>query len=301
MQRIKGISPIIPTPYTRSELVDYDSLRNMLKNRAEAGVHAMTLFGIAGEYYKQSEAESREMARVTVDECHKNNVPVVVSVTPHGTVPAINQARYFEELGADCIMVLPPFFMKPNAEMIYNHVKSIAKSVHSPVMVQYAPEQTGVTISPEVWIRLGQECENLQYYKIECKPNGRYISDMIGKMKEKPSIFIGNCGYQMLEGFDRGAVGSMPCLVLAEVYLKVYEAYMRGDREEAVRIHNDILPLYNHIHQNVEMSIFYEKRMMQRRGIIETDCCRSPHFASDAEYDKLFDQYFATISEKYGL
>ena len=140
---IKGICPIVAAPFAADESVDYDSLRNLVATLAKGGCHALTLFGIAGEYYKLDDAEQREMMRVTIDEAHKHNVPVIVSNTRHSTANAIAFAREIEKAGADCMMFLPPFFLKPGADLIYQHALAVAKAVpNMPVMMQYAPEQT---------------------------------------------------------------------------------------------------------------------------------------------------------------
>ena len=89
---IKGICPIVAAPFAKDETVDYDSLRNLVATLAKGGCHALTLFGIAGEYYKLNEAEQREMMRVTIDEAHRHNVPVIVSDTRHSTANAIEFA-----------------------------------------------------------------------------------------------------------------------------------------------------------------------------------------------------------------
>lgn len=298
-QDLRGVFPIIPTPYTLNSEVDYDSLQNLLRSRKAAGVHGMTLFGIAGEYYKQTDEESRKMAKLVGQECAALDMPVVMSVTQHATVAACNQAKYLQDCGADCIMILPPFFMKPGAAMVEKHIEKIAASVDLPVMVQYAPEQTGVTIGTDMWKRLAEKRSNIKYFKIENKPSGAYISTMMREMDPKPGIFVGNCGFQMLENFERGAMGCMPCAAIAEMYIQIYDAWMAGNKEEAVRIHNDVLPLYNHIRQNVEMSIHYEKHILKLRGIIATDVCREPTFTGDKIYDDLFDQYYAAIGHYF--
>ena len=151
---IKGICPIVAAPFAKDGSVDYDSLRNLVKTLAEGGCHALTLFGIAGEYYKLNEREQAEMMRVTIDEAHKHNCPVIVSDTRHSTENAVEFAKEIEKAGADCMMVLPPFFLKPGADAIFAHAREVATAVPSlPVMMQYAPEQTGVAIPPETFCR----------------------------------------------------------------------------------------------------------------------------------------------------
>jgi 4-hydroxy-tetrahydrodipicolinate synthase len=231
------------------------------------------------------------MAKVVSDECHRIDIPIVMSVTQHATVAACKRARFLENVGADCLMILPPFFLKPSGEEIYKHTKAIADAVKIPVLAQYAPEQTGVTISPDIWKKLSEECENAKYFKIECKPSGAYISRLMETIAN-PKIFIGNCGFQMIEAFDRGAVGVMPSCCITEIYMRIYREYFSGNKDEAVRYHNAFLPLYNHIHQNVEMNVYYEKKILKLRGIIENDTGRSPAFTSDPYTDKLFLYYF---------
>ena len=86
---------------------------------------------------------------------------------------------------------------------------------------------------------------------------------------------------------------------MADVYKRAYDAYMAGDRAECKRIHTALLEILNHIRQNVEMIIFYEKRILMRRGVTESDFCREPSFGADRYFDKLFDEYYEMISEYF--
>ena len=60
-----------------------------------------------------------------------------------------------------------------------------------------------------------------------------------------------------------------------------------------------LLEILNHIRQNVEMIIFYEKRILMRRGVIESDFCREPSFGADRYFDRMFDEYYEMISEYF--
>ena len=300
MTDIHGICPIIATPFDARGEVDYESLTHLLRTLAQGGCHALTLFGIAGEYYKLNEAEMREMTALTVKECHAANIPAIVSITQHATEVAVKQARATEAAGADCLMLLPPFFLKPGGAALFKHIKTVCQAVGVPVMLQYAPEQTGVTIDPMLLAQLAEEVPNLKYYKIECRPPGAYISRLLELTKGRIKVFIGNAGFQMIEGLDRGAVGVMPGCSMFDVYLKIYDAWRRGDRPEALRIHGELLAMLNHIRQNVEEIIFYEKRILFRRGIIATEVCRQPSFATDTYYDRLFEERFEAIKPLLG-
>lgn len=290
--KLKGICPIIATPFTETGEVDYDSLQNEVYYLADNGCHGVTLFGIAGEYYKLSEDEMDRMTRVVVDACKQKGIPSIVSVTQHATEVAVKRARFYEDCGADGLMLLPPFFLKPGAADIYAHMKQVCRAVRVPVVVQYAPEQTGVSIAPTVLANLNNDTDVDLYYKVECKPAGGYISAL---RRELPSaqIFLGNAGYQFIEGFDRGALGAMPGASMFDIYLDIYNKYVNGDREGAKTLHGTVLlPMLNHIRQNVEMIILYEKRILKKRGVIATDCCRMPSFTADSVYDAVFEEYY---------
>ncbi len=297
--KIKGICPIIAATFTKDGELDLVSLENLVKTLVEGGCDAVTLFGIAGEYYKLTDDEREKMVEVCVRTAHKYNGKIIISVTDHSTEVAAKRAKHFEECGADCLMILPPFFLKPGASWLYAHMKAIADAVSIPIMAQYAPEQTGVAISPDTFVKLRNECPNMIYYKIECKPAGPYVTKLMDLTGGEMEIFVGNAGFQLIECMDRGAVGAMPGCSMYDVYIDIYNEYLNGNRKEAIAKHTQLLEILNHIRQNVEQIICFEKRILKRRGIIASDYCRKPSFESDKYFDDMFDEFYATMAEKY--
>lgn len=117
--KLKGIFPIVATPFTKTGEVDYDSMQNEANYLIDHGCHGVTLFGIAGEYYKLSDEESKKIAQIVISACKKKGTPSIVSVTQHSTELAIRRARFYQDLGADSLMLMPPFFLKPSPSAIY--------------------------------------------------------------------------------------------------------------------------------------------------------------------------------------
>jgi dihydrodipicolinate synthase/N-acetylneuraminate lyase len=297
---IRGICPIIALPFTEAGEVDYGSMRNLVRTLIEGGCHGLTLFGIGGEYYKLNDDERRLLIELVVGECKKGGVPSIISITQHATEVAVKEAQYAEEAGADCLMVLPPFFLKPTAGDLYAHMKSVGEAVRIPAVIQYVPQHTGVTIDPVTFARLSDEVNNITYYKIECKPPGAYITRLLEIAENRVKVLVGSAGLQLIEGLDRGAVGAMPGCSMYEIYLKIYDHHVQGNREEAIRIHSVLVPMLNHILQRTEMIIYYEKKILQRRGIIQSDYCRMPTFTADKYYNRLFEEYYQQISPYLG-
>ncbi len=296
---IKGICPIAPAVFKEDGEFDFEGFKSCCAAMLRGGAHSLALFGIAGEYYKLDLAEEERLIEMTVEVCHSNKAPVVISNTRHATEMAVKWARRIEAAGADCMMVLPPFFLKPGGAELTRHIEALCDAVSIPVMLQYAPEQTGVAIPPETLAAMGARHENLHYFKIECKPPGAYISKLIGLLDGKAEVFIGNAGFQMIEGFKRGAVGVMPGPSMFDVYRKIYDAIQAGDWAKAMAIHEKLNAILNHIRQDVEMIICYEKKILKKRGLIGSDYCRSPRHRADKLNEELFELLYKDIERLF--
>lgn len=292
---IKGICPIAPAVYRDDGSVDVPGYFRCCEKLIGLGAQALTLFGIAGEYYKFDTDEEEALISASVEVCHKNGVPIIISNTKHSTISAVRRAKQIEDAGADCMMVLPPFFLKPAGTELFEHLDALCEAVQLPLMIQYAPDQTGVAIPPSVLAQLAEKHQNLRYFKIECKPPGAYISTLAKMLPNGRKIFVGNAGFQMIEGFKRGASGVMPGPSMPDVYRKIWDALLVGNEAEALRVHGKLNDLLNHIRQSVEQIIYFEKRILKKRGLIANDYCRRPGFASDPIYDELFETLYQKI------
>jgi 4-hydroxy-tetrahydrodipicolinate synthase len=293
MKTIHGVCPIIPCPFDAAGRVDLADLERVIHWMAGHGAHAATLFGIAGEYYKLTDDERLRMVPVAVAAARAAGIPLIVSVTEHATNIAVERARQWQELGADCLMLLPPHFLKPSAAQLVAHMIAVARAVTLPVMIQYAPEQTGVAIPPEALWSVAQSSSTEIIFKIENRPPGPTISRLLALSGGKARIFMGNAGFQLLESHARGCVGLMPGASMTDLYRRAWDALLAGDRAEARRVHTLLLMVLNHIRQDVEQIIHFEKRILRRRGALRSEGCRLPCFTSDSVFDQIFEELYA--------
>ncbi len=296
MTTIHGVCPIIPCPFDSAGGVDLADLDRVVRWMAGHGAHAATLFGIAGEYYKLTDDERGRMVPVAVAAARAAGIPLIVSVTDHATNIAVARARQWQDLGADCLMLLPPHFLKPSAAQLVAHLTAVARAVTIPVMVQYAPEQTGVAIAPDALWSVAQHCDTEVIYKIENRPPGPTISRLLALSGGKARLFMGNAGFQLVESHARGCVGLMPGASMTDLYRRAWDALLAGDRAEALRLHTLLLMVLNHIRQDVEQIIHFEKRILRRRGALQSDGVRLPAFASDVFFDQIFEELCAVLA-----
>jgi 2-keto-3-deoxy-L-arabinonate dehydratase len=292
MREIAGIIPIIAATFTKEGDLDGDSFQHLIRHLVKTGIHGLTLFGLATEFYKLSENEKLTMQKIFLSELTKHSdIVSMVSITDHSLELARQNARMVQELGADSIMLLPPFFLQPSQEAIMHHIEEVAKSVSIQVIVQYAPSQTGVRIDPNVFIRLNERFEHIQFIKVETQPPGKYVSEIITGSQQKLKALVGYAGIQMPDVLNRGAVGIQPGCSFSEIYVDLYGLYKAGKMDAFLRKFNELLPYISYWMQGVELIIKVEKYILFKRGIIESEYCRAPFYRLDQVELEMVDRF----------
>lgn len=286
---LQGVCPIVDTPFTETGDVDYDSMRNLVVRLADSECGSVAVFGFASEYYTLTDDERSEITELVVKECDENGAASVVSITPHATKVAVEEARAAERMGSDALMVLPPHVRVSSASQILNHVESVAEAVSVPVVVQYTPSGASVSVPAKRFADLYHRTENVKYFKIEARPPGPYVTELLEETDGEANVFVGNAGREMIEALDRGAVGVMPASSMYEIYLDIYDQYRSGDREAAIEIHGDLLQVLNLMGQ---VGIQLEKDILAERGLAETNHCREPVSKPDEYHEDLFDHVY---------
>lgn len=299
MTILRGVWPIAATPFTPDGEIDYESLTTQIHGLAAGGCHGVILFGYAGEFYKLTDEERGEILRVATNAGDDADIPVFASITAQSTKVATDRARAAQHAGVDGLMLLPPFVANPGEADVREHVESVGRAVSVPVLVQYAPDNTGVPIRPETFADVAAAVPNVSHFKIECNPPGGYITDLLERTDGDVEVLVGSAGQWMVDAFDRGAVGVIPGGGLHELYLQIYEHLSSDETDLATDLHSELAPLLNHIGQSMEMFIHYEKRMLADRGLIEHPHCRAPSFSPDRYYDRAFERLYEPLRERY--
>src|SRR6187455_76532 len=108
-KEISGIIPIVAATFTQSGTLDEDSLQTLIRHLLGTNASALTLFGLATEFYKLTESDRAQMQKFLLAETsHSQSVAGIISITDHSWEVACHRAREAEEQGADALMLLPP-------------------------------------------------------------------------------------------------------------------------------------------------------------------------------------------------
>ncbi|HUG54807.1 MAG TPA: dihydrodipicolinate synthase family protein [Vicinamibacteria bacterium] len=279
MTRFRGVFPIVNTTFREDGALDLESQLRLVRFLLDAGAHGLGLFGNASEGYTLGADERRTLARAIVAEV-AGRVPVVVSTGHTGTDQAVALGREAEDLGADALMVLPPYFVKPDADGVFHYFRAISDAVKVPIMVQDAPLMTGVAIGVDLLARMHRELPRVTQVKVEAPPTSIKVSALRAKA-EGLTIFGGLNGQFLIEELSRGAVGTMPGSDLTDVFVRIVERLDKGDEDGAREDFARHLPLIRYeLQPGLGVSVM--KTNLKTAGIIASARVRHPTSAIDA-------------------
>lgn len=199
-------------------------------------------------------------------------------------------------IGADALMIMPPFVMSPSPESVQNHIAAIAADTAAPVIVQYAPIQTGANLNAEIIAALQRSFPNLAYIKVDSVPAGPMISRVRSSTGDSVKAIVGYMGLHLPSDVERGAVAVMPTASLVHAFAAILELLAR-DRVEGRELHERLLPLLNFMMQSIEILITVEKHFLHRRGLVTNTYCRSPNWTPDAFHVSEMDRLWSDLGE----
>ena len=237
-----GVFPILATPFTEEGEIDVASQLRLVDHLLEQGVHGLGAFGNAGEGYALRPQEKTSL----LDEIVRHvdgRVPVIVGVGATGTATAVQACQQAEAQGALGLMVLPPYYVKPDADGLRYFYSSISDAVSIPIMVQDAPLLSQVAMPPSLLARMAREIEHVEYVKVEAPPTAPKISRTMESADGTLTLFGGLNGQFMIEECQRGSRGIMPASDMAAVYVAIWNALESGDLATAWDAFRQALPL----------------------------------------------------------
>ena len=227
----RGTYTVMITPFDAEDRVDTRALEAFVDWQIGEGVHGLIPLGSTGEFLSLS-AEEKELVADTVIRKAAGRVPVLVGTGAEDTREVVRASREAERLGADGVMIIPPFYSTPTEDELYHHYKTVADAISIPIMVYNNPATANVDLTPPILARLA-EIDACAYVK-ESTLEVTRVRDIIRLCGEKMRVFGGILGY---ESFVEGAVGwvAVPSNVAPGPMARLFELVADGKDFEAAR------------------------------------------------------------------
>ena len=176
------------TPFKNGK-VDEKRLAELIEWQIRSGTHGIFPCGTTGESATLSHEEHTQVVKLVVD-IVKKRVPVVAGSGSNSTAEAIRLTREAQEVGADGVVMISPYYNRPTQEGIYQHYRAVAQAVPGfPIIFYNIPGRTGSNIEPSTMARLA-EIDNIVGVK-EAAGSIDQVLNIIIACGDKLAIFSG--------------------------------------------------------------------------------------------------------------
>lgn len=228
------LSVAIVTPFRSDMEIDFAQFSALASSLVSQGVESLVVSGTTGESPTLSRKEKTDLIAAAKKAV---NVPLIANVGTNDTRASIEYAKDAEAAGADGLLLVAPYYNKPDQGMLYDHFAAIAGSVRIPSMLYNVPSRTGISIRPELIVKLSHEV-----------PSINMLKDAAGSLDDA-SVVIRDAasGFRLYTGEDSltlpslavGAYGvvSVAAHVVAPLMRKMIDAYLAGDAAGAAALH----------------------------------------------------------------
>jgi 4-hydroxy-tetrahydrodipicolinate synthase len=214
MKDLKGICVALSTPFTEDgEKVDEKALKKHIDSMLEAGVHIVLVCGGTGEFAYLRPDERRKIAEIAAKHI-SGRADFMVQTSAVNTKDAIEASKHAEGVGADCLLILPPYFEGPNDDGVYEHYEKIAASIKIPIMAYNIPQHTHIDLTPRFMKRMAK-IDNVRYIK-DSMENLCRIQELMLVLGNRIKVFNGGDSiafYSLIAGAPGcvwGATNAMP-------------------------------------------------------------------------------------------
>jgi 4-hydroxy-tetrahydrodipicolinate synthase len=248
-----------------------EALRENVRFQIENGVHGLVPLGTTGESPTIKEEERKLIIKTVVDEAN-GKIPVIVGTGTYSTEEAVRLSKEAQDLGADGLLVVAPYYNKPTQEGLYLHFKAISEAVDLPIIVYNIPGRTGVNVEVQTLVRLSQ-FDNIVAVK-EASGNLAQVMDIIEALGDRLIVLSGddNLTLPIMALGGKGVISVISNL-LPKPLVELVESALKGDFKKAKELHYQLLPLFKAAF--IETNPIPIKTMMNLVGM-KAGPCRLP-------------------------
>jgi 4-hydroxy-tetrahydrodipicolinate synthase len=235
------VSTAMVTPFDNKGHIDFGKTTQLINHLIENGTDSIVVAGTTGESPTLSKEEKVALFQHVVKVVDKR-IPVIAGTGSNDTYASVELTKKAESLGVDAVMLVAPYYNKPNQEGLYQHFKTIAESTNLPVMIYNIPGRAVVNISPETVVRLSS-IPNIVAVK-EASGDLNAMSHIIANTPEDFLLYSGDDGITV-PVLSIGGVGvvSVASHVMGNEMQEMVGAFLNGDYATSAKLHQKLLPV----------------------------------------------------------
>jgi 4-hydroxy-tetrahydrodipicolinate synthase len=241
MMNFGKVSTAMVTPFDHKGNIDFPKTTKLVNYLIENGTDSLVIAGTTGESPTLSTEEKLALFRHVV-EVVDGRVPVIAGTGSNNTYASIDLTKKAEEIGVDAVMLVAPYYNKPNQEGLYQHFKTIAESTSLPVMLYNVPGRSVTNISPETIIKLSK-LPNVVAVK-EASGNLDAMTEIIANTSDDFVLYSGDDGLTLpvLSIGGKGII-SVASHIVGNEMQEMIAAFENGELAKAAKTHQKLLPI----------------------------------------------------------
>jgi 4-hydroxy-tetrahydrodipicolinate synthase len=261
----EGVLPAVITPFRRNLSMDLDleGLASNIEFLIENGVHGVVPCGSTGESATLSFEEHETVIEKTIDVVN-GRVPVIAGTGSNNTAEAVRFTKAAKDLGADGVLVISPYYNKPNRSGLVKHYTILA-DLDIPVIVYNVPGRTGQNLPPDLVIELARH-PGIVGVKEASGDIGQISRIIEGTLDEDFQVISGddNLTFPILALGGNGVI-SVAANVEPGRMVAMFEAFCEGDFETALDLHYELSPLFRSMF--IDTNPIPVKKAVELRGM----------------------------------
>lgn len=238
-----GVFTALVTPFTSTGAIDIDAFRKLIEYQITEGVDGLIPCGTTGESSTLSHEEHDRVIDLAI-KFAAGRVPVIAGTGSNATSEAIQLSQHAEQAGADAVLLVNPYYVRPTQKGLYLHFKAIAESVSIPCIPYNIKSRTGVNLENKILRRLMDECANIVGVK-EASGDLEQMKELISLRNREFTILSGddNLTIELIAAGGNGVVSVAANLIPRQMKEMVHCA-LRGDLEKARALEKELIPFF---------------------------------------------------------
>lgn len=229
------------TPFDARGKVDEERTRQLVDHLIHTGTEGLVVAGTTGESPVLSENEKLALFE-TVLEIAGGRVPVIAGTGSNHTEGSIALTKKVEKLGVAGVLLVTPYYSKPNQAGIYEHFKAIAQSVQVPIMLYNVPGRTAVNVSADTVVKLAA-IDNIVSIK-EASGDLDQMAEIIERTPDDFVLYSGDDGLTLpILSIGGYGVVSVASHVVGPQMSELIQAFENGLLDKAAHLHRRLLPI----------------------------------------------------------
>lgn len=242
-QKFGRMMTAMVTPFDDEQKVDFSAVERLVEHLIATGTETIVVCGTTGESPTLEEKEKQDLLRSVIS-VNNGRVKVIMGTGSNDTRKSIKASREAEEIGADGLLLVAPYYNKPSQDGLTAHFQAIAECTGLPIIVYNIPGRTGITIAVDTILKLIDSCPNI--YAVKDSTGNVDLAAEIGSRAGAAFRVYSGDDYLTLPYLSVGACGvvSVASHIIGKQIQEMIAAFFDGDVERARQLHYQWSPLF---------------------------------------------------------